>query len=258
MKLYSKFQISKFKLTEVQGSTFDVRCSVFDVRCSMFLLLLGLWTSSSAQQTNTPDRLDYSSFKIITDRNIFNSRRSARYAPLTETRPPGRVDSFALAGTMSYEKGPFAFFDGSSSDYRKALQINGAIAGFKVSDIEPAYVKLASPTNEIELRVGMQLRREDNGEWHLSERPESPSASPERSAPSRGAVAAPARSESAPPTPAGTGESIIFVDPDTQAIIREPLIEGAISNAVPGTVPGGSESDILERLRLRREQENNP
>jgi len=231
----------------------------------MFLLLLGLWTldsglrtSCSAQQTNTPDRLDYSSFKIITDRNIFNSHRSARYTPPTETRPRARVDSFGLAGTMSYEKGSFAFFDGSSSDYRKALQINGVVAGFKVADIESAYVKLASPTNEIELRVGMQLRREDNGEWHLSERLESPSASPERSAPPRRSVAASAPSQPVAPTSAGSGESIIFVDPDTQAIIREPLIEGAFSNAAPGTASGGSESDILERLRLRREQENNP
>ena len=27
-----------------------------------------------------------------------------------------------LVGTMTYEKGTFAFFDGSSSEYRKALK----------------------------------------------------------------------------------------------------------------------------------------
>ena len=33
------------------------------------------------------------------------------------------VDSFSFVGTMSYAKGTFAFFDGTSPDFRKVLEL---------------------------------------------------------------------------------------------------------------------------------------
>ena len=69
---------------------------------------------------------------------------------------------------MSYEKGTFAFFDGTSSEYKKALKLTDSIAGYKVTNIAPNAVKLASGTNEVELSVGAQLRREENGSWLLA------------------------------------------------------------------------------------------
>src|SRR5258708_13203971 len=155
-----------------------------------YLLFLGLWTLDSglgtlAAQTNAPGKLDYALFNIVTERNIFNSHRSAKYKPATEPGPQAKIDSFALVGTMSYNKGPFAFFEGTSSDYRKALKLEDAIAGFKVAEIAPAFVKLASPSNELELQVGMELRRENKGPWRLS----SPSELPLAGAPSTTTVA---------------------------------------------------------------------
>src|SRR5207248_6850196 len=99
------------------------------------------------QSTNAPSRLDYSAFRIIADRNIFDPRRSARSAPPERTRRTyTRTDSFGLVGTMSYhEKGTLAFFEGSSPDYKKVLKTDDTIAGFKVAAIAPSYVKLASP-----------------------------------------------------------------------------------------------------------------
>ena len=73
-----------------------------------------------------------------------------------------------LVGTMTYEKGTFAFFDGTSSDYKKALKLTDTIAGYKVTTIAPNGVKLASGTNEVELSVGAQLRREEDGPWLLA------------------------------------------------------------------------------------------
>ena len=81
---------------------------------------------------------------------------------------PKNVDSLTLVGTMSYEKGTFAFFDGTSSDYKKALKLTDAIAGYRVTNIAPNSVKLASGTNELELSVGAQLRREEDGPWLLA------------------------------------------------------------------------------------------
>jgi hypothetical protein len=136
--------------------------------------------AQSAPSANTISRLDYRVFQIVTERNIFNTRRSTRYKPSDRPRIDRtvRTDAFALVGTMSYEKGPFAFFDGSRSEYKKVLKPDETIADFKVTRIEPASVKLTSPTNEIELKVGMQLERQENGAWLVGVRPESAEPSP--------------------------------------------------------------------------------
>src|SRR6266404_1853175 len=82
-----------------------------------------------AEETNTTSitsHVDYQSFRIISERNIFNPNRSGRsdrseYRTRREPDRRGRSTAFGLIGTMSYEKGSFAFFDGTSSEYRKVL-----------------------------------------------------------------------------------------------------------------------------------------
>jgi hypothetical protein len=115
---------------------------------------------------NGPATLDYASFKVIVDRNIFDPNRypHRQGAPPVASKPKS-FDSLTLVGTMSYEKGTFAFFDGSSAEYKKALKLTDSIAGYKVTNIAPSAVKLVSGTNELELSVGSQLRREENGPW---------------------------------------------------------------------------------------------
>lgn len=126
------------------------------------------YRSAPASGTNAgPASLDYSAFNIIVERNIFDPNRYPRQAR-PPTRPPSRVDSLTLVGTMSYEKGDFAFFDGTSADYKKALKLTDLIAGYKLAAIAPTGVTLASGTNEVRLNVGMQLRREENGPWQVS------------------------------------------------------------------------------------------
>ena len=132
--------------------------------------------SALAQQTNTVNSKDFEAFKIITDRNIFDVNRRPRVAGVV--RPPSQpVDTFALTGTMSYESGPFAVFDGSSSEYHKVLGPGGKIAGYTVTEITHDFVKLTSSTNELELKVGMQMRRSENGKWSVEERKENSYAS---------------------------------------------------------------------------------
>lgn len=114
---------------------------------------------------------DYNTFRVIAERNIFNASRSGgrAAAPPREARRPARVDTLALVGVMSYEKGTFAFFDGSSGEFRKATRTGGTVGDFKVVDIRPERVQLENGTNRFELRVGARLRREDQGPWQLSE-----------------------------------------------------------------------------------------
>jgi len=116
-----------------------------------------------SQTNGSLARLDYSAFKLIVDRNIFDPNRF----PLRQgARPrPKSVDSVTLVGTMTYAKGTFAFFDGTSSEYKKELKLNDVIAGYKVANIAFNGVQLAAGTNAVDLRVGMQLRREEDGPW---------------------------------------------------------------------------------------------
>lgn len=129
--------------------------------------------SSFAQSTNAPTKLTYDSFRTVSDRNIFNPSRYARGPGRTNTRtsstPASRVESFTLVGIMAYEKGVFAFFDGSKGDYKQALQTDGKIGDYKVVSVTTDDVKLVAGTNTFDLRVGMQMRREDEGEWFSSE-----------------------------------------------------------------------------------------
>jgi hypothetical protein len=119
--------------------------------------------SRGSGTNGTPARLDYSAFRLVAERNIFDPNRSPRSS--RAPTQPKTVDSFSLVGTMSYEKGDFAFFDGSSSDYKKVLKTNDVIAGYKLLVISPELVKIESGTNQLELRVGAQMRRREDGSW---------------------------------------------------------------------------------------------
>ncbi len=128
------------------------------------LVVTGGFTTR-AQQTNRAAEADFSKFQLISERNIFNPNRTARHKRGGRTQPV--ADAFSLVGTMSYAKGTFAFFDGTSSEYRKAVQNAGTIAGYKVTDITPTTVKLANGDKLLVMKVGTQMRREEKGSWQL-------------------------------------------------------------------------------------------
>lgn len=117
----------------------------------------------------------FEAFKNVPDRNIFNTRRFAGRtsdAPTAPAAPPRRdpvVETFSLLGTLDYPKGPVAFFEGSSSGYRKAVQVDESIGGCKVTAIESALVRLEANGKPVELKVGYMMRREDQGEWKTRE-----------------------------------------------------------------------------------------
>ncbi len=222
------------------------------------LLLLCLLASSSRAQTNanSPSALDYSAFRIVTERNIFNPHRSTRYVPPSRTsrRTTPRADFFALLGIMSYDgKGPFAFFDGSSSDYRKVLKQNDKIAGFTVTAIEASQVKLNSSSNLVELRVGMQLSHDENDEWHVADRPESsvspPSLLSGTNRPSYGFARASNNSRATN----GLAVNALNAQPSRDSELPTDSVEPAGSGAPaePAATPASNENDVLERLRRR-------
>jgi hypothetical protein len=121
--------------------------------------------AAPAQETNHVGQADFSAFRAISEKNIFNLNRTARRRGKNRTQPVG--DAFYLVGTMSYEKGAFAFFDGTGSEYRKVLQKAGAIAGYQVVEITPTSVKLETGGKQVTMKVGTQMRHEDQGDWQL-------------------------------------------------------------------------------------------
>jgi len=131
--------------------------------------------TSSSLSTNRSTAQDFASFKIISDRNIFNMNRSPRGAKRPESAAPKPVktESFSLVGTLSSGKGHFAFFDGSKSDYRKVLKVGDTIASYKIAQIANNRVTLESKGKPIELEMGMQMRRQDEAEWERSGRSDS-------------------------------------------------------------------------------------
>ncbi len=142
-------------------------------------LMSGL--AASVPEQKGPQRPDYAAFKVISERNIFNANRTRHSAAGDEDKAP-RVDTITLVGTMSYEKGHYAFFDGSSAEFSKVLEPGKSIAGYTVAQINHNSVALNAGTNHVELYVGMQLRREEGGDWRVTghglaqSRPESSTA----------------------------------------------------------------------------------
>jgi hypothetical protein len=177
----------------------------------------GALTNGLAGTNNGAVSLDYAAFKIIVDRNIFDPNRYPhRPGAQPVASKPKSVDFVTLVGTMSYEKGTFAFFDGTSAEYKKALKLTDSIAGYKVTNIAANAVKLTSGTNELELRVGAQLRREEDGPWLLAGKSSSYVSAPGST--STGAAA-------------------------------------ATTTTGSGAASGGAESDIIRKLMQRREKE---
>ena len=129
---------------------------------------------------NVPAPTNYTAFTgFIAVRNIFNPNRYPSRGPANPpvvtgggrgTRVPP-VAQFSLVGTMAYEKGMFAFFDGNQSYLRKVLYQSASdnIAGYTVEEVTPSDVKLVSADKLqiLRLKVGDGMRM-NAGLWELA------------------------------------------------------------------------------------------
>ena len=161
-----------------------------------------------AQTNNIPPATDYSALsRFVTDRNIFDPNRQPHYtSSRTRTKTTPRIHSasapaFTLVGTMSYEKGLFAFFSGNDADLKKVLPATGKIAGYTVVEIAPGRVTLTTTntTEKLELKVGDVVRQE-NGKWELSGTTETAAGSSRLPAETTGSAAS--ENSTAAPSPA--------------------------------------------------------
>jgi hypothetical protein len=168
-----------------------------------------------AQPTNAPAGNDYPSFRIIAERNIFDPNRYPHTTRTVRRTANNRAPAFSLVGTMTYKKGMLAFFDGTDSDYRKVLGLNGVINGYTVAEITLRGVRLESAGKSLEMKVGAQMRQEGKGEWQLAE---------------SGGL------------PAGTAANEAPATSETPAV-------------GPSSGPESEPNDVLKKLMQQREQE---
>ena len=137
-------------------------------------------TFSAAAQTNSSAAdTDYAQFsRTVTDRNIFDPNRVAhssrststrtRSTTRTRTRTSG-MTGIALVGTMSYEKGWFAFFNAGDSDHKKVIAAGGEVGGNQVKDISATSVTLVGDDKkEFTMKIGDQLQL-DGSRWKLAD-----------------------------------------------------------------------------------------
>ena len=233
---------------------------------SALVLLIALATTNLVSGkdaiTSAPSRNDFLSFRLITERNIFNPNRSGRSEVktivLAEPERRVRTERFALLGTMSYEKGRYAFFDGSSSDFRKVAKPEDMIAGFKISEVAPTCVKLEMTNGQIlELCVGMQLKKRDDEPWELAGKADAAEGASRASSSTNNSATSASGPES---------EDILKrllerrgqegAPPATEAV-SSPVVEKARTEEVKAAPAPGEADDILKKLLEKREQELN-
>jgi hypothetical protein len=231
--------------------------------------------SQAQAQTNSASRkASLSDYKVVYERNIFNPKR---YARSTSERPreasrTARVETLALVGIMAYEKGTFAFFDGSSSDFKKALKLGEKVAGLELAGIEANSVTLKAGTNVLAIDVGSQLRRADGEEWSVSGKAEFADSRTSSNVPPNPTPATTTQEQSQPfgefpqppegtfsvgqpmPPPEMNGQSGPSGEAAPAAAPAAPA-DNSANQAAPAS--GGSEDDVLRRLMQRREQELN-
>ena len=174
----------------------------------------------------------------------------------TEPERVVRTERFALLGTMSYEKGRYAFFDGSGSDFRKVAKPEDTIAGFKISEVAPTCVKLLTTNGTIlELCVGMQMKKREDADWELAGKADAAegSSSASTSTTSSSASASTTESDDVLKRLMQRREQ----DGVPAATATAPVVEAAKPEEVKAAPAPGESDDVLKRLLQKREQELN-
>lgn len=112
----------------------------------------------------------FKDFKIITDRNIFNSERSGdrRESSRQQRSARSTPEEFRLVGVMLNGEDATAFFEGSRSDYGGQWKKGDRIAGFKITAIRTDGVTLEKDAKRTELPVASAMKSSEEGVWELT------------------------------------------------------------------------------------------
>jgi hypothetical protein len=137
------------------------------------LLVVGLAALPvlAVAQAMTDDVASFS--ETIAHRNIFDPHRGPHGTTSSQPDIPSSTEAdeipgIQFVGTMSYEKGEFAFFQGTSAELSQVLQVGDKIAGYSVANITGNSVELKSSDSGegLELSIGNGFRQ-SNDKWQF-------------------------------------------------------------------------------------------
>jgi hypothetical protein len=155
--------------------------------CIIFITLL-VAVLSLPVATEAADKSDFKDFKIVANRNIFDSERtpSQEGDPRPRAVPKDPPEEFRLVGVMISGKNSTAFFDGSRSDYKGQWKRGDIIAGFKIRIIRTSGLLLEKDSRRMVMTVASVMKKNDQNGWelsksatHVSKSPEPASSSPQ-------------------------------------------------------------------------------
>ncbi len=164
---------------------------------------------------------EFSQFRIVIQRNIFNPNR--RKPVVRETVPPPappQIDQITLVGTLISEPTAFAFFAGSSPVFNSVAQRGETVAGHTIAEIHSSGITLRDATRTLELKVSEGLERRDGGAWKPASAPFTARASVSRPS-------------------SGNSTTVSQVD----------------SAQTKSESPGNSNEDLMKRMMEKRRQE---
>jgi hypothetical protein len=135
--------------------------------------------------------------------------------------------------------------------------VDGRIGDYKIAAVTSEQVTITESTNSIALKVGMQMRREDEGEWFLSEGGES---ARKRIVSTRTRTRGGSSGE---PSTGGGEEMVGNGEPEVIVVESEPSASEPSSENGEAVVQPQTEADnggvtdpVLLRLMQRRQQMN--
>ena len=118
---------------------------------------------------NSSSPPDFSEFRIILERNIFDPGRTPGYgnAARSRERPP-ETERLYLKGVLIQKGAALAFFEGTKAAYNAIRTTGESIGEFKISHIHTERIIIEGEGRRIEIPVGSGLMKEEGREWELS------------------------------------------------------------------------------------------
>jgi hypothetical protein len=114
---------------------------------------------------------EFTSFKIILQRNIFDPNRTPFRENSDQSRKsrpnPQQTDRFTLLGVLIHNGDPLAFFEGSQTEFRREFKPGETIAGFRIAGISTEKVLLEKEGRKIPIPVGQGMSSTDGEEWEV-------------------------------------------------------------------------------------------
>jgi len=126
--------------------------------------------AENGQSFSTPE---FSDFRIILERNIFDPDRRAKPAFSNASPQPTPVptEEIRLVGTVINKGEAIAFFKGSDSSFNGQWKQGDTIAGLRIKEIGTRGLILENQRQKIEMKVGAGITTSNREKWTLTTKP---------------------------------------------------------------------------------------